>query len=51
MSVLYPPRTGGQFTSDSGFDQRGPPPEASGWYLGGQNSFPCKAILWVGHCA
>ena len=26
------------------FDQRGPPPEASGWYLGGgQNSIPCKS--------
>ena len=25
------------------FDQRGPPPEASGWYLGGsQNTISCK---------
>jgi hypothetical protein len=36
-------QTGGQFTSDGDFDQRGPP-LTSGWYLGiGQNSFPVKA--------
>ena len=35
------------------FDQRGPPPEASGWYLvGSQNTIPCKSyIMDKGICA
>jgi hypothetical protein len=40
---LHPPRrTGGQFTSDNGFDQRGPPPKLMVSY-GGQNTIPYKS--------